>query len=120
MVVTLEPPEGGGGGGDPLVVVGACAAVERPRATPELSVAGLGSPDWESSVSRVLQHYPAGTRAGGVWVRVEEEGEQEQSRINLIVRHTKLKVSLTIVMWCKISRNHAYVQVLCFCFSFSK
>lgn len=89
VVVTLTPSSEGD---QPLVVVGSCAAVLREEPVRELSAAGMASPDWVASVSSVLQHFPAGTSAGGVWLRVEP-GSLE-SCINLLLKHTRLKVNL--------------------------
>lgn len=91
VVVTLAPSPSGD---QPLVVVGACAAVKRDKSIKELNAVGLTSPNWEASVTCVLQHYPAGTSAAGIWVRVEQQEDREaESRAHLILKHTKLKVS---------------------------
>lgn len=95
MVVALSPlpPEE-----DPLVqvqvVVGVLAAVERARPVAALQSHGLPSPNWEASAELVRRHYPAGTRAAGVWLKREGPGDEEQIKLLLksLAENTNLKV----------------------------
>lgn len=92
MVVTLSPSLAEE---DPLVVVvvGVLVAVES-RPVAALQSHGLPSPNWEASAELVRRHYPAGTRAAGVWLKREGPGDQEQIQLLLksLVENTNLKV----------------------------
>ena len=94
-VITLSPSSHDEGDSEE-VVIGLCAAVEKSRPLPRLKACGLVSPDWRASRDFVLGHYPAGTRMAGVWLRKEEEEEEDkdgmETLIKLLVETTDLKV----------------------------
>lgn len=78
------------------IVVGACAAVQRsnPPTSHRLKGCGLTNSDWEASKELVARHYPAGTRAAGIWLRRDKEEDREEvtSLVQLLIDNTGLKV----------------------------
>lgn len=76
-----------------VAIVGMCAAVERDQVSTELEKAyGLATPDWEASAEAVQRHYPAGTCAVGVWVRIEDPEPELELLAKLLLKVTNLKV----------------------------
>ena len=76
-----------------VVVVGSCAAAENDKVDSELKSHGLPTPNWDVSVESVLQHYPAGTSVGGIWVKVQDQ--EPEPILQLLVKKTKLMVSIS-------------------------
>ena len=110
MVVTLSPLLGDED--DPLVVVGMLAAVEKDRPLASLQSHSLPSPNWEASAELVQRHYPAGTRAAGVWLKREGPGDEEQIKLLLksLAENTNLKVRIFLlsVIMCTSSQSDSY------------
>ena len=91
-------------------MVGICAAVQNggPPSNSRLKECSLTNPDWEATRKVVARHYPAGTKASGIWLRrhQEEGSEQVVSLVQLLINSTGLKVIEISSLFAQCSYAH--------------